>query len=145
MARSKEPREPTLVHHVIARLIEQDAAAAGTAVPEHVGRIQVLKQMQRATKVVEVPVMLAIAHADGAGTGDEWPTQSEYAEWWGFDLRTAQRQWALYHQVLGEDADPREVAKAIHDKYSARLRKRDAVTVVLDVPASFFDGSLLAA
>jgi hypothetical protein len=142
MARSKEP---TFVGLVVTRLIEQDAAASGTAVPEKVGRIHVLKQMQRATKVVEVPVMLAIAHADGAGTGDEWPTQAEYAEWWGFDLRTAQRQWALYRQVLGDEADPLVVAKAIHNEYTARLRKREAVTLVLDVPAWLFDGSLLAA
>ena len=133
MARSKEP---TLVALVVARLIEQDALAAGKDVPERVGRIQVLKQIQRATKIVEVPVMLAIAHANGAGTGDEWPTQAEYAEFWGFDLRTAQRQWALYRDVLGPEAEPLAVAKAIHNDYTARLRKRDAVTVVLDVPAS---------
>jgi hypothetical protein len=128
-------KEPTLLAHVVARLIEQDAEAKGAEVPK-VGRVQVVKQMQRATKVVEIPVMLAIAHANGAGTDDEWPTQQEYADYWGFDERTAQRQWALYRSVLGAEADPVAVAQAIHRDYTARLRKRDAVAVAFDVPAS---------
>jgi hypothetical protein len=129
-------KEPTLVALVVARLIEQDAEAKGAEPPEQVGRFQVVKQMQRATKVVEIPVMLAIAHANGAGTDDEWPTQQEYADYWGFDERTAQRQWALYRSVLGAEADPVAVAQAIHRDYTARLRKRDAVAVAFDVPAS---------
>jgi hypothetical protein len=94
-----------------------------------------LKLTRRAVEVVEIPLMLAIAHANGAGTDDEWPTQIEYAEFWKVTERTARRQWALYRTVFGPDADPYVLAKLMYAEYSARIRKRD-FTVAFQAPAS---------
>jgi hypothetical protein len=92
-----------------------------------------LRAANEASLVVLLPVQLAMAHAGDAGTDGAWPTQQEYAVWWKVTERTAQREWARYRQLLGAEADPYALAKAIYAEYSTRLRERD-LSVAYDAP-----------
>ena len=124
-------KEPTLLADIMARLIVQDAEARGV---EPRARLTAqLRLSRRAIEVAQIPIQLAIAHADGAGTGNAWPTQVEYATYWSVTERTAQRQWALFRSVFG--GDPYPLAEHIYTRYSASVRNRE-LSIAFDMPAS---------
>ena len=125
MARKTEQtRQATLAEVGIARL-KQDG----------VGTIKAFKLTADA---LATPVALAIAQVKGAGV-DVWtqPTQAEYAAFWKLPLRTAQREWALYRHVFGEEARPETVAARLVLDYGRRLEEQGGnPSLVLNAPAT---------
>jgi hypothetical protein len=112
------------------------------------GRKPGVRDWMRASKLaaqaVTLPVMLAIAHEQGAGTDGGWPTQLEYAEWFRMSERSAQREWATFRRVFGPEVDVYDVAQRIYANYRVRLREQDA-SVAYDVPAALVAPLLAAA
>jgi hypothetical protein len=134
----KRIRDRPIATAVLAIVVAQETERAG-------GRLSVAEKFRAAktaSDVFGVPVELAIAHANGAGSDGEWPTQQEYAAYWKVTERTAQRRWKLYREVMrdaGLDPSPYVLAKALFAEYSSRLADGDG-SVAWEAP-----GSLLAA
>jgi|SRR5579884_3010398 len=123
MARRKSS-ELTLVQVAYARARQ---SGAGT-----------LKAYKLASDAVQLPVCLAIAQVKGAAADGGWPTQAEYARFWGLTDRTAQREWARYREVFGPDARPEELARQLVAEYGRRLAEgeRGNPALVMSAPAS---------
>jgi hypothetical protein len=121
----KRIRDRPLTTAVLSIVLLQETQRAGRRLS--VG--EKLKAAKTASDVVGFVVELAIAHANGAGSDGDWPTQLEYAAYWKITDRTAQRRWKLYREVMrdaGLSEDPYVLAKALFAEYSRRLADADA-------------------
>lgn len=126
MPRGKKIGDRPLASAVLAIVVEQEKQRNG-------GRLSISQKLaaaKTAADVVDFVVGLAIAHVRGAGADGQWPNQVEYAAYWGITERTAQRRWALYRHVFGEDAEPRVLAKALVAEQAPRLADDDTALAV---------------
>lgn len=79
--------------------------------------MSLMRATVNAGKVCTTIVALAIAARDVG----HWPTQAEYADYWKQSLRSAQREWALFHRAFPEEKSPDRIAQRLFAEMSARL------------------------
>jgi hypothetical protein len=89
-----------------------------------------VKDLKLAADALVLPVMLAEAKLNGAAGDGGWPTQAEFATYWGgMHRRTAERYWARYREVFGTDADPQALAAVLLSDYAERIQRREQAFV----------------
>lgn len=79
--------------------------------------MSLMRATVNAGKICTTIVALAIAARDL----QHWPTQAEYADYWKQSLRSAQREWALFHRAFPEEKSPDRIAQRLFAEMQARL------------------------
>ena len=102
------------------------------------GKIEALKAVKRGADVMTTAWCLAIA---GRRSENGWPSQADYAAFWGIDERSAQREWHFWREVFGnpdvfgDQLDINDVAQRLVAEFGATLDKAEP-QAGLSVPAA---------
>jgi len=78
----------------------------------------------------------ALGHA--AHELGRWPTQAEYAAFWGISERTAQREWVLFGQAFPGEQSPERLARHIVAELGKRIgdKKSAGDSLAVSAPVS---------
>jgi len=79
--------------------------------------MSLMRATVNAGKICTMIVCLAIA----ARELGHWPSQADYADYWKQSLRSAQREWALFHRAFPDEKSPDRIAQRLFAEMSARL------------------------
>jgi hypothetical protein len=101
---------------------------------ENRGMLAQLRATREGAEAVTAIACLALAAVHGAGAAD-WPTQYEYAEHWGINLRRAEREWALVRLAFPGERGPDRIARLLMLDYRSRLEEAGAAAA-FSVPYS---------
>jgi hypothetical protein len=91
-----------------------------------------IKAMLHAGQACATIYALALAHHKLAL--GRWPTQAEYAEFWGESERSAQREWAAFRRAFPSEESPERLARWLLSEISSKIESKQSEAFTVTAP-----------